>query len=199
MLSGGFLLLNPVVSAVVLLDFERMRDYIVKVGSVSIMELTKVVTKGDIQAVAELAYEIWHECFAELLDIGQIDYMLDKFQSAPAIESQIIGGYEYYRVYDGGIESGYTAVKKEDGYLFMSKLYLKSSQRGKGLATQALAFIKERAKGLGLNKIRLTVNKYNKRAIKAYNKADFVTYAEQKADIGKGYFMDDYLMECKLS
>ncbi len=49
-----------------------------------------------------------------------------------------------------------------------------------------------------LEKIWLTVNKYKKNTIAAYQKMGLKIVREQKADIGNGFFMDDYIMEKKI-
>ena len=55
--------------------------------------------------------------------------------------------------------------------------------------------IKELTKQCGLNKIRLTVNKYNANTIKAYKKWGLNTVESTVTDIGDGFVMDDYIME----
>ena len=46
-----------------------------------------------------------------------------------------------------------------------------------------------------LKSIYLTVNKENKSSIGVYNHFGFKIISKQKADIGNGFFMDDYIME----
>jgi ribosomal protein S18 acetylase RimI-like enzyme len=55
-----------------------------------------------------------------------------------------------------------------------------------------------RAKNAGFAKLRLNVNKYNAKAIKAYQRNNFVTVESVKIDIGNGFFMDDFVMEKEL-
>lgn len=161
------------------------------------MNFLSVKDNDGIVKLATLAANIWKECFAELLQTEQIDYMLDKFQSERAVTDQIKNqDYEYYFIVgESGNIVGYTAIKPEPDYLFMSKLYLINIERGKGYAKGALDFIINRARALSKSIIRLTVNKQNQRAINAYKKAGFTVYGTQCADIGGGWIMDDYLME----
>lgn len=59
---------------------------------------------------------------------------------------------------------------------FMDELYLKESARGKGLGQQAVQFIKEQAKLLGVKLIYLEVENHNEKAQKLYLANDFVTH-----------------------
>src|SRR5690606_41191401 len=75
-----------------------------------------------------------------------IDYMLETFQSREAVSQQIENGYQYFIIKNADEEEvGYTAVKPEDGRLFLSKLYVLKVQRGKGYGSSALAAIKQLA------------------------------------------------------
>ena len=47
-------------------------------------EIIKVKYLPELRAVANLADEIWHECFPGIISEGQIDYMVEKFQSSTA-------------------------------------------------------------------------------------------------------------------
>src|SRR5699024_5481846 len=53
---------------------------------------------SDLAAIAGLADAIWHQHFQTILSPEQIDYMVEKFQSYPALKSQVEeDGYEYYQ------------------------------------------------------------------------------------------------------
>ena len=48
---------------------------------------------------ARLAGEIWREYFPGIISPEQVEYMVDKFQSLPAMEEQIRSqGYTYYQI-----------------------------------------------------------------------------------------------------
>ena len=55
-----------------------------------------------------------------------------------------------------------------------------------------------RAKEAGFSKLRLNVNKYNDKAIRAYRRNNFTTVEAVKIDIGGGFYMDDFVMEKEL-
>ena len=158
-------------------------------------EIRQAVTDAEIDEVARLADFIWHEHFAKILTVAQIDYMLDRFLSAAALQKAIReDGYEYYLVRHGGDTVGFIGIRPEDKKLFLSKLYLKKSSRGQGFATEMLAFVMTRAKVLGAEEVYLTCNKYNDNTLAIYRHWGFVTTDSVVTDIGGGYVMDDYIM-----
>ena len=159
--------------------------------------IKKVSSDTELKEVAVLADEIWHECFVDIISLGQIDYMVEKFQSYKAMTKQIIDqDYSYYAVREDEELCGYLAVKPEkDGRFFLSKLYLRKDKRGRGIASMMLKKAFEEAKNSGKNRVYLTVNKHNDHAIEVYKKTGFVVADEAVTDIGNGYVMDDYIFE----
>ena len=107
------------------------------------MDITfeRVESRDDIAALAVLADQIWHEYFPCILTEAQIDYMVKKFQSAPAMEQQIASaGYEYYFICKDGTRVGYTGFVREKEKMFLSKLYLKKNAAARGLPAVRLNF-----------------------------------------------------------
>ncbi|MDA8030391.1 MAG: GNAT family N-acetyltransferase [Alphaproteobacteria bacterium] len=161
---------------------------------------SEVSTESDIHAVAALANEIWREHYEPIIGLAQVEYMLEKFQSAAAIAAQIAEeGFCYYLIRadgDGGQgDIGYLGFQREGAVMFLSKLYVKKSARGCGFGARAVGFLRELAREQGMEKIRLTVNKGNALAIAAYERAGFTRTGELVIDIGGGYVMDDFVFE----
>lgn len=115
--------------------------------------------------------------------------MLTTFLSVPSIKDQINTGFEYY-IIKGDKPVGFAAIKDETDKIFLSKIYIYKEYRNQGFMRGFIEKIKERNKP-----IYLTVNKYNLDAIKAYQKMGFEIKNEIITDIGKGYVMDDYVLE----
>ena len=149
-----------------------------------------------LETIEALGKTIWNECYSSIISQQQIEYMLERFQSVPAMEKQMAQqGYEYFLLQQNSTPVGYIGLQREQGRLMLSKLYLLAASRGKGYAEKAFAFVEQKAAEHGCSHIWLTVNKHNQRAIRAYEKRGFATIREQVADIGNGYVMDDYVME----
>lgn len=161
-----------------------------RVIPVSNMELVYSVT-----AVAD---EIWHEHFPAILSEEQIDYMLEKFLSPEALVEQINSGYQYYLFSFEYTFAGFAAVHKENGSLFLSKLYVHKDFRGKGIASYMFKQFIELCKKNNLDKIWLTCNRMNVHSIDVYRHWGFETVRTEVTDIGNGYVMDDYIMEYKI-
>ncbi len=153
-----------------------------------------------LKALAEAADGIWHECFPGIISEGQIDYMVEKFQSFDAMKRQIAEeGYHYFAVMIDEVIAGYYAVAKQAAgelygdSLYLSKLYLRADMRRKGLASMMFREVKKYARREGCELIWLTVNRGNAHAIEVYKHFGMTLLREQKADIGGGYYMDDYV------
>ncbi len=153
-----------------------------------------------ITELARTAADIWREYYISIITMDQIDYMIGKFQSAPAVQDQIEHqGYHYYVMHHDGGTAGYLSVKEEEGKLFLSKFYVCKEHRGKGYASQAMSFLEELCRERGLSHIWLTVNRHNESSIGVYRKKGFRVIREQVADIGNGFVMDDFVMEKEIA
>ena len=74
------------------------------------------------------------------------------------------------------------------------KLYIDPGQQGKGIGKILLDHVLTDIKPKGAGNLELNVNRHNK-ARQFYEKIGFVI---TKVDIGKGYFMNDYVMNLSL-
>ena len=73
-----------------------------------LLTFQSVHTPEAVAQVAALAEEIWTEHYAAILSVEQIRYMVDKYQSVPAIEEQLTDKhYRYYLVIAAGKAVGY--------------------------------------------------------------------------------------------
>lgn len=162
-------------------------------------EIRPLTLHDDIEAVAELACDIWHEFYVPLIGKAQVDYMVARFQSADAIREQLRLGYEYFVVCRGAALIGYMGVQpqQERKALFISKFYLHKSSRGSGTGRLCMEFIEQLAGQRGLTLLWLTVNKGNP-SVKVYERLGFRIAKDIVMDIGNGFVMDDYRMEKSL-
>lgn len=165
-------------------------------NKIIIQEITDI---NEIKQVACLANEIWKEYYTELLETGQIEYMLDRFQSTEVIRYQITEEkYRYFIADDHSKYIGYCALKEDNNKndLFLSKFYVRKDCRGQGVGKQMLAFAINQFSSNSETTVWLTVNKQNEASIAAYKKCGFYIVGELVADIGNGFVMDDYRLEC---
>ncbi len=154
-----------------------------------------VLTAQQIEAVAVLAWKIWIEHYVPLIGKEQVEYMLHTFQSKQAIADQIKNGHLYFLIMESDRPVGYLSVHPRNEELFLSKLYVVSSERNKGFGKAAVLFCQKIAQDRSLDKITLTVNKMNRNSIDAYLRLGFRNQGPILQDIGNGFVMDDYKME----
>ena len=85
----------------------------------------KLVAKAKyIHLTADLAAELWQECYKKFYPPKQLAALIDKLQSADAIEADIDDGVNYFVVQLGGKPVGYFAWKMENTALHLLHLYL---------------------------------------------------------------------------
>lgn len=159
------------------------------------IEIRRAKTDEDIKNIADLADIIWHEHFIPIIGIEQVEYMLEKFQSYNALKKAVDkDGYVYFMAYDNDVFCGYSGIKpEEDNVIFISKVYVESSHRKKGIASKLIDAIKSAYPEY--KKLWLTVNRHNTEPVSVYKRMGFCVTREQAADIGGGFVMDDYIME----
>ncbi len=164
------------------------------------VQINPVLNETEISQVVGLAKVIWFDHYAPIIGEDQVSYMLGKYQTQKAITSQInTEGYEYFLIISEGLPVGYIGIIQKHNELFLSKLYLLCTERGKGIGHAGMDFLIARCKANGTDFITLTVNKNNLGSIAAYEKMGFEKYGEVVSDIGSGYVMDDYLMRLRIS
>lgn len=187
-----------------------------------------VKSAEDTEQLADLANEIWHEYWPALIGKAQTDYMVEQFQSLSAIKRDMTEhAYEYWFVVaqeeDGRSDAntgenenagkneadaeraasrivGYTGghVEPETNRFFISKIYLRAEERGKGFASQTIRFYEDLCRTRNLHAAYLTVNKHNDLGIRAYRAKGFETIDAVETDIGNGFIMNDYIMELQV-
>lgn len=163
------------------------------------MRFESVNSPEEIERLAAMADEIWHEYWPPLIGLDQTDYMVEKFQSLNALTRDIgENGYEYWIIIGEDEEAvGYTGGREESEThrFFISKIYLYDNARGKGYAKKTIRFFEALCSERGLASMYLTVNKGNDLAIRAYKGLGFETIDSVVSDIEGGFVMDDYIME----
>jgi ribosomal protein S18 acetylase RimI-like enzyme len=149
--------------------------------------------------ISALAGEIWREHYTPIIGAPQVEYMLDKLQSAKQIYTDIKeNGYVYLtaRHKTQGPMIGYCGIKPADGYLVISKLYIRRDYRDKGIARIFLNEVTALCRyQYMVDKIRLDVDTHNEDAIAAYKKIGFEIIGLVRDDIGGGFYMEGYTME----
>ena len=165
-------------------------------GEISFKKLGSLPEFAELEV---LAREIWEEHYIPIIGEPQVRYMMKKFQTPEAMSKQSEEEkYQFYFVVQHGHRVGYLSYQMREEGLFLSKFYLLKKYRGRGISRMMLSFLDERAESAGAEKIYLTVNKHNERALTAYRALGFYNDGSVVIDIGGGFVMDDFRMVKKL-
>ena len=157
-----------------------------------------IKTSQEIDHLYELIKIIWPEVFTTLLGEAHVAYMLDNYQSPEKIKSEIDAGVVYYFVEAEEEIVGYLAYDLKADHMYISKLYLLNSVRGKGLSRSMLDWLEHTALDNHKDKLMLNVNRFNARAISVYKHMGFESMAEIDTPFGD-FMLTDYRMEKQLS
>lgn len=151
----------------------------------------------DISTIQDLAKKSWNFAYANIITQEQIDYMLDLMYSEETLTQHFENpNYQYYLIQENNEFLGFIGFEfhQEPETTKLHRIYFLKEAQGKGLGKKALEFVINKAKNANDKRVILTVNKNNS-AQKFYESQGFQVYEEAIFDIGKGYVMDDYLME----
>lgn len=155
----------------------------------------------ELYIVQGLIQKIWKPTYREILSEEQIAYMLDRMYAPDVLTAQMEAGHIFLIIKEDNVPVGFAAYEcnyGQDKTCKLHKIYLLPETQGKGLGKMLLNEVMLQAKEKGQERLLLNVNRYNK-AIDFYKHYGFSVIAEEDIDIGNGYFMNDYLMEIKLT
>lgn len=163
-----------------------------------IMKLVKA-TEKEIPLIQDLARRSWENAYSDILSDEQMEYMLSTMYSTEEISNHLQSThYHYYLIIDEADDSpeGFIGYEHnyENGTTKLHRIYLVPESKGKGFGKEALLFLNQKTLESGNNRIILNVNKHNA-ARKFYESQGYTVYDEGVFDIGRGFVMDDFLME----
>lgn len=161
------------------------------------MVYRKIESEYDVDTLVPIAHEIWSDHFKTMFDKETLPKLIEAAQSRKAILSQIEEGYQYFFIDQDDKNIGYFAYKIDQSKdeLFLSKIYVYSNQRGKGVGKEVLNHLEKLSYAAGVSKIVLTVNHKNTDSIKAYEKWGFANLGLIKRQFENGLIVEDIKME----
>ncbi|MDC8101563.1 GNAT family N-acetyltransferase [Chryseobacterium rhizosphaerae] len=162
------------------------------------MKLIEAMAK-DIPLIQDLARRSWENAYADILSAEQMEYMLAEMYSETEIENHLQNpDYHYYLIQDENNSSFEGFIGYEHDYepqtTKLHRIYLVPESKGKGFGKEALQFLNLKVAENGNERIILNVNKYNS-ARNFYESQGYKVFGEGTFDIGRGFVMDDFLME----
>ena len=152
--------------------------------------------KSLINKVSSLAKSIYLPHYADCLNYKTAEKMYEIYQTPKAIEYATNKGEEYYLVQLLNDYAGYYSVDIRDDQkrIFLSKLYLDSKCRGKGIGRYIINLITQLAKSRDISAIDLMVCKDNP-TCEIYKKLGFKILKSIYRKSKGGLVDDDYLMK----
>jgi GNAT superfamily N-acetyltransferase len=157
--------------------------------------------KEEIFLVHKLAHDIWPKAFRNIISSDQINYMLDWMYDINTLEEQVQTGHLFYVVKEDGVAKGFIGLEPncpDIEILRIHKFYVLPECQGKGMGRVLFNKAVDVAFDLDLSTLHLNVNRFNP-SVEFYKHLGFKVVAEEDIDIGRDYFMEDYIMELNLS
>lgn len=154
---------------------------------------------ADIDIIRDLADRIWRQCYPGIITIEQIEYMLGWMYAAEKIRSEMTSGQAHYLLIspaEAAPPAGFAAhgPGEAPGDWLLHKLYIEPAHQRTGLGSALITAVLREAAQSGAKHLSLRVNRANAPAIDTYRRHGFVVMATDRADIGGGFVMDDYVM-----
>jgi GNAT superfamily N-acetyltransferase len=121
--------------------------------------------------------------------------MMELIYSRAALQKQIQIGHQFIIAYDekeAVAFASYSPKENSPEIFKLQKIYILPNQQRKGIGKLLIHYITEQI--LPAHIIALNVNRHNK-ALHFYNKLGFKIIGEEDIDIGKGFYMNDYVMQ----
>lgn len=159
----------------------------------------RAINESEVRLIKDLAHRIWPNTFRDILSSDQMAYMLDWMYSEKTLIQQLNEGHTFYLIEDNGTPLGFMGMELfEDQRVKIHKLYVLPETQGLGYGRELLKFAQSWAKEKNAHTIYLNVNRFNK-AVHFYEHMGMSITKEEDIDIGKGFLMEDYVMELKLT
>lgn len=172
-------------------------------------------TLADVLLINEMADVAFRATYKDILSADQIDYMMEWMYSVPSLEHQMTEeGHIYFisecpkaDIDEASVPCGYVSVQKDDSPVqadddetvrtvyHLQKIYVLPEYQGKGIGEKLFRKIVDFVKEMNPYpcRIELNVNRHNK-ALHFYEKMGMKKLREGDFPIGKGYYMNDYIM-----
>lgn len=139
----------------------------------------------DFSSLYDFMAPIWKETYADILPMEQIEFLLDKYFSKKGIRHFLSLGYIYRKIDDVGV----LVFVERENELYLDKLYLLPSARGKNYPQFVFAELAKYGKDITLN-----VNQSNERALQCYLKNGFKKEKEMQIPLENGMTNCDYFL-----
>lgn len=155
-------------------------------------------TLADIPLIRRMAQEAFPATYKDILSPGQVGYMMEWMYSEESLRGQMAGGHVFFLAEEEGVAAGYASVEPQGtAACHLHKLYVLPAAQGRGCGGALFGRAAGFARSLGARRMVLNVNRrnpargfYARMGMRQAGRGDF--------PIGRGFFMNDYVMELDL-
>ncbi len=142
-------------------------------------------TEKDFDNLYNFMLPIWTKTYIGIIPNEQIEFLVNKYFKKEQVDKYLLQGYEYFKILDGGV----VIFLERENDIFLDKLYLDESLRGKNIPPLVFDFLLKRKKDITLN-----VNQANAPAVKCYLKNGFKIKKALDVVLENGMINKDYVM-----
>jgi ribosomal protein S18 acetylase RimI-like enzyme len=154
-------------------------------------------TEKQLHLIRNMAEIIWPYNYKNMISAAQIDYMLNLMYSDASLLEQMRNNHIFLLAEEKEQLVGFASYElhfENNKETRLHKIYVLPEIQGKGVGKKLLSEIIKIAQRNNDQRISLTVNRTNE-ALKFYQKLGFVITDSIDMPIGKGFYMEDYIMK----
>ncbi len=154
----------------------------------------------DTHTIRILAHAVWPGTYGNILSEPQLQYMLDLFYSERSLVEQMRAHHTFFIAEINSEPVGFASFSHDHtSHAYkIHKLYVHPMMQGKGIGRKLIDRVIEAVRRENGSVLRLNVNRYNN-ARSFYERMGFNVVGDEDIAIGEGYFMNDYIMEKRIS
>lgn len=149
------------------------------------------LSRADLPRVTALAERVWPVAFKGLIPDAEIPRIVAQVYSTAQLEADMDAGHAFWIARINGQDAAFCASYKEDGTIWLKKLYVRPDAQGTGLGSiltaTAIAHFRP------AREMALFVKNDNVKAIGFYERAGFTIAREVPVVMGHMHFTD-YVM-----
>jgi diamine N-acetyltransferase len=156
------------------------------------------VEPADVPALIALARETWYLHYPGIITVAQIEYMLAQRYAENVVCAQLAEATAaWYKLQCRGQLAGFASCERASDRqaVKLDKLYVHPRFQRRGFGAALLAHVERDWAQRGCRRLFLQVNKHNASSLAMYRRSGYRVASAATCDIGRGFVMDDYIME----
>lgn len=157
------------------------------------------ISVSEIPVIQRLIQAIWRPTYGGILSAEQSDFMLNWMYSTPSLTAQMARDHRFLLLTVDDEPTGFASFQPAFNRVFkLQKIYLLPAAQGQGWGRILLNRVVENVIAAGGQYLDLNVNRGNAARV-FYEKLGFQILHEEDNYIGRGFWMNDYVMRLELA